>query len=105
MSRSFQDRRFLYLVLDFMPHGDLRSFLKHREAMTEENVSKIYLKIGFIVVCILLGLKYLHENSIIHRDIKPENIMIDEKGYFRIGDFGLSVYHKSSFHRESAGTL
>jgi serine/threonine protein kinase len=44
----------------------------------------------FIVAQIALGLKAAHENGIIHRDIKPGNILITEKDYIKIVDFGLA---------------
>ena len=40
----------------------------------------------------MLGLKYLHSNSIIHRDIKICNIMLNSKLQIKIGDFGLATY-------------
>ena len=33
---------------------------------------------------------YLHQHKIIYRDIKPENILLDQFGYIKIADFGLS---------------
>jgi len=35
-------------------------------------------------------MQYLHDYGIIYRDIKPENILIEESGYIKLADFGLS---------------
>jgi len=32
----------------------------------------------------------LHKNGIMHRDLKLENILVDEKGYLKIIDYGLA---------------
>jgi serine/threonine protein kinase len=32
----------------------------------------------------------MHKEGIIYRDLKPENILIDQAGYLRLTDFGLS---------------
>ena len=66
---AHQDRQNLYLLLDYLPGGDLRSHLSRKKFNEEEA--------KFLIVCILLGLKYLHGKGIIHRDIKPENIVLD----------------------------
>ena len=44
----------------------------------------------FFAICILIGLEYMHTNGVLHRDIKPENLLIDENGYLRITDMGIS---------------
>ena len=36
------------------------------------------------------GLNDCHSSGIIHRDIKPENIFVNERGDFKLGDFGVS---------------
>ena len=36
------------------------------------------------------GLNDCHSSGIIHRDIKPENIFVNERGNFKLGDFGVS---------------
>ncbi|MFO0131681.1 MAG: protein kinase domain-containing protein [bacterium] len=40
-----------------------------------------------------------------HRDIKPENIVIDNKGYIRLTDFGIARYLKPENSSETSGTL
>ncbi|GMJ03567.1 hypothetical protein like AT5G24080 [Hibiscus trionum] len=75
------------LVYEYMKNGSLADFL-----------FKSKLKINWegrveIVLNIARGLCYLHEEcetQIIHCDIKPENILMDDKGYAKIADFGLA---------------
>jgi serine/threonine protein kinase len=80
---AFQNKQNLYLVIDFMPGGDLRYYYSTHPQLSEA-------KIRFIAACIVAGLEYLHGNDIVHRDLKPENLVIDEKGYVRITDFGIA---------------
>ena len=45
-----------------------------------------------------------HSKSIIHRDIKPENLILDDKGYVRITDFGISKFFSTKNSHETSGT-
>ena len=36
------------------------------------------------------AVEYLHSKSIVYRDMKLENLMLDEWGYVKIIDFGIS---------------
>ena len=44
----------------------------------------------FISAQIVLALEQLHKRKIIMRDLKPENILMNNEGYIKITDFGLS---------------
>jgi serine/threonine protein kinase len=94
---SFQDQDKLYLVMDLVKGEDLRNYLIIKKQMNEEQTK-------FLIGCIVLGLEYLHFNLIAHRDIKPENIILDEKGYAKITDFGLSTHISEINTKNSPGT-
>ena len=80
---AFQDESKLYIVSDFMQGGDMFYHL-HSQKKFEESRAKFY------AIELILGLEYLHKNSMIYRDLKPENILMDSKGHLKISDFGLS---------------
>ena len=94
---SFQDYDNLYLVMDLLTGGDLRYHICHKKQFNEEQ-SK------FFSSCILLALEYIHINNIIHRDIKPENLVLDDKGYVRVTDFGVAKKNQRDNSSETSGT-
>lgn len=51
-----------------------------------------------VIKCIMLqllqGVDYIHQQHYLHRDIKAANILLDPRGILKIADFGLArVYH------------
>ena len=52
----------------------------------------------------MLGLEYLHTNNVLHRDIKPENLVLDNRGYVRITDFGIAKIYQKKNSLETSGT-
>ena len=83
MHYAFQDNDNLYLVMDMLSGGDLRYHCSRYRIFSEEQTR-------FFIACIIYSLQYIHSNNVIHRDIKPENLVLDEKGYVRITDFGIA---------------
>ena len=80
MIYAFQDYENLYLVMDLLTGGDLRYHISRKRRFNEQQTSILHLLIIFLeffIGCVLLGLDYIHKNSIIHRDIKPENLVCD----------------------------
>ncbi|KAJ1732169.1 Serine/threonine-protein kinase [Coemansia biformis] len=86
---SFQDIRNLYLIMEFLPGGDLMTMLIKYDIFPED-VTRFYM-----AECVL-ALEDVHRLGFIHRDIKPDNILIDKDGHIKLSDFGLST----GFHRQ-----
>lgn len=82
---SFSDRDFLYLLLDYVPGGELFSYLRKLRRF-EEGMARFY------AAEIVLVLEYLHEQQggVAYRDLKPENLLLDAEGHIRLVDFGFA---------------
>lgn len=83
MYYSFQSALYLYLVMEYLPGGDVFSLLQGLGAM-DEDMARMY------IAETVLALEYLHSRGIIHRDLKPDNLLIDRDGHIKLTDFGLS---------------
>ena len=82
MYKSFKDKKYLYLVMEYMPGGDLMNLFIKKDVLSEEE-SKFY------IAEILLAIESLHKMNYIHRDLKPDNILIGKDGHIKLSDFGL----------------
>ena len=97
MHYAFQDNDNLYLVMDMLSGGDLRYHCSRYRSFSEEQTR-------FFIACITYSLEYIHSNNVIHRDIKPENLVLDDKGYVRVTDFGIAKYNTADNSSETSGT-
>ncbi|EEB15695.1 serine/threonine kinase, putative [Pediculus humanus corporis] len=80
---SLQSTHSVYLVLEYMVGGDLKSLLSVYGYFDEEMAV-------FYISEVVLALKYLHNHGIIHRDLKPDNMLLSATGHVKLTDFGLS---------------
>jgi len=79
-----------YLVTEYCEGGTLRDLLTSANPLTLEHKLKI-------IIDILDGLSYAHQEGIIHRDLKPENILlsVNSGGWkAKISDFGVAKIEK-----------
>ncbi|KAI9478624.1 MAG: camp-dependent protein kinase 8 [Benjaminiella poitrasii] len=80
---TFQDDANLYMVLDYVPGGELFSVMRKSVRLTEDAAK-------FYAAEVLLSIAYLHSQNIIYRDLKPENLLLDAEGHIKITDFGFA---------------
>ena len=84
----FQEKQYLYFIMEFMNNGDLKSY---NEGIIKMNVRIPEDKLWEIFYKCLSGLDYIHKEKIVHRDIKLENLFLDDKFNVKIGDFNVSA--------------
>ncbi|KAF0930341.1 hypothetical protein E2562_032185 [Oryza meyeriana var. granulata] len=79
---SFQDSEYLYLIMEYLPGGDMMTLLMRKDTLTEDEAR-------FYVGETVLAIEAIHKHNYIHRDIKPDNLLLDKYGHLRLSDFGL----------------
>lgn len=79
----FKDNLYLFMVLEFVPGGEMFSHLRRMGRFTEPHAK-------FYGSQIVLTFEYLHHLEILYRDLKPENLLIDSDGYIKVTDFGFA---------------
>ncbi|XP_035802603.2 rho-associated protein kinase 2-like isoform X2 [Amphiprion ocellaris] len=77
---AFQDDRHLYMVMEFMPGGDLVTLTMNYDI--PEKWARFY------TAEVVLALNAIHSMGFIHRDVKPDNMLLDQHGHLKLADFG-----------------
>ncbi|KAH3899730.1 related to Serine/threonine-protein kinase YPK2/YKR2 [Saccharomycodes ludwigii] len=79
---SFQSKDKLYLVLPFIPGGELFYHLSKCGRFSTA-------RSRFYIAELLCAIEGLHKMDVIYRDLKPENVLLDHQGHIALCDFGL----------------
>jgi len=86
---SFQDDDYLYLIMEYLPGGDMMTWLIKKDIFTEEETR-------FYIAELVLAVASVHKLNYVHRDLKPDNILLGADGHIKMSDFGLSKPFKAS---------
>lgn len=85
---SVEDERFVYIVMELVPGGDLMKYVSHARSWGERAVASVFKQL-------LVGLAHCHARGVVHRDLKPDNFLVQSLTaalpQVCISDFGLAA--------------
>lgn len=80
---TFQDSRTLYIMMEYIPGGEVFSHLRTMGTFDLDVVR-------FYASEVLLVFESMHFRQIVYRDLKPENLLFDKDGHIKFIDFGFA---------------
>ncbi|CAI9729815.1 serine/threonine-protein kinase BRSK2-like isoform X2 [Octopus vulgaris] len=94
----YENKKYLYLVLEHVSGGELFDYLVKKGRLTPKEARRFFRQI-------ISALDFCHSHNICHRDLKPENLLLDEKNNIRVADFGMaSLQVEGSMLETSCGS-
>ncbi|ETO24530.1 protein kinase, cAMP-dependent, catalytic chain [Reticulomyxa filosa] len=81
--QTYKDKKYLYFLLEVVLGGELFTVLRARTVFDEDTAR-------FYAASVVSAFDYMHSKDIIYRDLKPENLLLNDKGYLKIADFGFA---------------
>jgi len=90
-----EERRMVWLALDFMDGGDLQTLIEQRRRGGESPPEAPFLR--RVISAIGSALRYIHSQGVLHRDVKSSNVLLSRDpagggvlGEIKLADFGIS---------------
>lgn len=90
----FYDPKYIYLILEYAPGGELYKAMKAQpEGKFSEKVAANFIE------QLASGLWYCHRHNVIHRDVKPENLLLShaQGGFLKLADFGWAAHDRRGY--------
>ncbi|KAJ6418127.1 hypothetical protein OIU84_001500, partial [Salix udensis] len=79
----------VFMVMEYMEH-DLKGLMQSmKQPFSTSEVKCLMLQL-------LEGVKYLHDNWVLHRDLKTSNLLFNNQGELKVCDFGMSRQYGSA---------
>lgn len=78
----------IFMVMEYMEH-DLKGLMETMKQPFSQSEVKC------LMIQLLEGIKYLHDNWVLHRDLKTSNLLLNNRGELKICDFGLARQYGS----------
>uniref|UniRef100_A0A0X3PXC3 Protein kinase domain-containing protein n=1 Tax=Schistocephalus solidus TaxID=70667 RepID=A0A0X3PXC3_SCHSO len=94
-----QQENDIYLVMELMLLGDLKTYLLARRVLAQSDPDHEDIRpstLTNMAIDIAEGMAYLHNKRLIHRDIACRNCLVGRDRVVKIGDFGLTREAKSN---------
>ncbi|CRK93040.1 CLUMA_CG006585, isoform A, partial [Clunio marinus] len=95
LSDVYENKKYLYLVLEHVSGGELFDYLVKKGRLTPKEARRFFRQI-------ISALDFCHSHSICHRDLKPENLLLDDKNNIKIADFGMASLQPMGFMLETS---
>ena len=94
-----ESTRYFYLIMDYLPNGDLIERIIKLKRFKEEEALNIFSQI-------VDALYYMHKNDICHRDIRTEKILFDKNNKPKLVGFSYSTFYSQGKKiRDNYGSL
>ena len=98
--KTFKTENYIFFLLEYISGRCLSKYLSPRQQKQLRNLEET----KFYIATLLIVIDYLNSMRICHRDLKPDNIMVNERGYLKLIDFGTSIELKKDFTNTITGT-